>query len=125
MRLPQPTLSTVGSLSKENLQKYNALVLPAYSSESGPALPENALSEQILTASGQEFGALLAMWPDFSAKVGEILEIPLTASGKLQRLFVLGLGSGSLEESRKAGAALGRKVKSTGYSIFSLSLIHI
>ena len=119
MRLPQPTLSTVGSLSKENLEKYNGLVLPAYSSESGPSLPENALSEQILEAAGQEFNVLLTMWPDFSAKAGEILEIPLTASGKLQRLFVLGLGSGSLEESRKAGAALGRKVKSTGYSIFS------
>jgi leucyl aminopeptidase len=62
------------------------------------------------------------MWPDFTAKAGEILEIPIRGAGKLERLFILGLGGGSVEESRKAGASLGRKVKATGYSIYSAFL---
>ena len=117
MRLPQPTFSTVGLVSNEVLKKFEVVVLPAYSSDLGPSLESADL--ELLSLSGESFEEILAKWPEYLAKPGEILEIPLTESGELVRLLILGLGSGSIEDSRKAGAALGRKVKSSGYSVFS------
>ena len=117
MRLPQPTFSTVGAVSDKDLQKFQVIVVPAYSSDVGPSLESGDL--ELLAFSGESFAEILAKWPEYLAKPGEILEIPLTGSGKLVRLLILGLGSGSMEDSRKAGAALGRKVKSSGYAIFS------
>jgi leucyl aminopeptidase len=119
MRLPQPTFSTVGPLSDLEIQEFGALVLPAYSSEVGPALEDGAFTDQLLTISGQSLEEIVGQWPDYTAKAGEILEIPLSHAGELTRLYILGFGSGSLEDSRKAGAALGRKVKSSGYSLLS------
>ena len=119
MHLPQPTFRTVGSISADALDKFHALVIPAYISDAGSELLSNEITTQILAKSGNTYAEILQQWPNFSAKAGEILEIPLTPSGTLVRLFILGFGSDSIEDARKAGAALGRKVKSTGYSIFS------
>jgi len=119
MHLPQPTFSTVGPISPDALAKFNALVIPAYASDTGSEVESNEITSQILAKSGNTYAEILQQWPNFTAKAGEILEIPLTQSGTLIRLFILGLGSDSTEDARKAGAALGRKVKSTGYSIFS------
>ncbi|MEI6295104.1 MAG: hypothetical protein WCO95_03485, partial [Actinomycetes bacterium] len=119
MHLPQPTFRTVGSISAGALDKFHALVIPAYISDAGSELLSNEITTQILAKSGNTYAEILQQWPNFSAKAGEILEIPLTPSGTLVRLFILGFGSDSIEDARKAGAALGRKVKSTGYSIFS------
>lgn len=122
MRLPQPTFSTVGKQSEQSLESFNALVLPAHLSEEGAVLATNSITDQLLAVTGQNFAEILAMWPDFTAKPGEILEIPLNSAKKLHRLYILGFGTGSVEESRKAGASLGRRVKATGYSIFSAYL---
>jgi leucyl aminopeptidase len=119
MRLPQPTFTTVGIHGKAALQKYEVIVLPAYASLDGPVLEKGAEALELLAFCGESFEAILAKWPDYLAKPGELIEIPLTDSGKLLRLLILGIGTGSTPDSRKAGAALGRKVKSTGYSIFS------
>ena len=119
MRLPQPTFHTVGSSSEAGLEKFNALVLPLYSSDLGAVAHENDGADQLLAKSEQNLSEILAQWPEYSAKAGEILEIPIARMGKLVRLFILGFGTGSTEDARKAGAALGRKVKSTGYSIRS------
>lgn len=119
MRLPQPTFTTVEVFGEVELQKYEVIVLPAYSSEDGPILENGAETLELLAFCGESFNEVLAKWPDYLAKPGELIEIPLTNSGKLIRLLILGVGTGSAPDSRKAGAALGRKVKSTGYSIFS------
>ncbi len=119
MHLPQPTFTTVGSISEQTLVKFNALVIPAFISDAGPEVEATQITSQILEKSGNTYTDILQQWPNFTAKAGEILEIPLTQSGKLVRLFILGFGSDSVEDARKAGAAFGRTVKSTGYSIFS------
>ena len=120
MRLPQPTFHAVGSSSEAGLEKFNALILPLYSSDLGAVAHENDGADQLLAKSEENLAEILAQWPEYSAKAGEILEIPLVGMGKLVRLFILGFGTGSTEDARKAGAALGRKVKSTGYSICSV-----
>lgn len=119
MRLPQPTFHAVGSSSEVSFEKFSALIFPLYSSDLGAVAHGNDGADQLLAKSDQNLAEILAQWPEYSAKAGEILEIPLVGKGKLVRLFILGFGTGSTEDSRKAGAALGRKVKSTGYSIRS------
>jgi len=60
----------------------------------------------------------------FSAtgKAGEIFEIPVSAEGvRCQRLIFVGLGKQSSLDIRAAGAALGRKVRGTSRSLFSLA----
>ena len=123
MHLPQPTFGVVDFASLKNLakslEKYGALVLPVSTTDSGPVADSGSLATSFLLKSGQSFEEILENWPDFSGQAGEILEIPITPNGNLTRLFVLGIGSGSVEDARKAGASLGRKVKLMGYSVLS------
>ncbi len=58
----------------------------------------------------------------FSAtgKAGEIFEIPVSAQGaRCERLLLVGIGSGSITDSRAAGAAVGRKMRGKKYSVLS------
>lgn len=60
----------------------------------------------------------------FSAtgKAGEVFEIPVSGLGaKTERLLFVGLGSQSISDFRNAGAALGRKMKGTSKSLYSLA----
>lgn len=60
----------------------------------------------------------------FSAtgKAGEVFEIPVSESdAKTERLIFVGLGKQSVADFRNAGAALGRKMKGTSKSLFSLA----
>lgn len=119
MHLPQPTFGVVSSSGAKNLEKYNALVLPVSVSETGPVVDSSPLAIKVLTESGQSFKEILDNWPDYSGQAGEILELPIAQVGNLTRLFVLGIGTGSIEDARKAGAAIGRKVKLKGLSVLS------
>jgi leucyl aminopeptidase len=59
----------------------------------------------------------------FSAtgKAGEIFEIPVSDPGvKTERLVFVGLGKQNITDFRSAGAALGRKMKGTSRSLYSL-----
>ena len=91
MHLPQPTFTTVGSIKEHGFEKYNALVLPAFSTDDGAEADSSELSTFLLDKTGLTFKEIRKQWPDYSAKAGEVLEIPLTGMGKLTRLFVLGL----------------------------------
>jgi len=119
MQLPAPTFHSAHLEENHDLAGYQALVIPVVSEDDSVALATPTISESLLARLNLSLTAILAQWPDYSAKPGEILEIPLSEKGEIVRLFILGLGSNSLEDSRKAGAALGRKVKSTGYSVLS------
>ncbi|NCX09533.1 MAG: leucyl aminopeptidase family protein, partial [Actinobacteria bacterium] len=57
-------------------------------------------------------------WPDFTAKAGELIEIPLSA-GTLTRIYLIGTGDQSSDDIRKAATALGRKVKSSNSKVLS------
>ena len=119
MHLPQPAFGVVSSTGVKTLEKFNALILPVWASETGPVVDTHPLATSVLTKSGTTFQEILASWPDYSGQAGEILEIPIVQIGNLTRLFVVGIGSGSIEDARKAGAAIGRKVKLKGYSVLS------
>lgn len=59
----------------------------------------------------------------FSAtgKAGEVFEIPVSISElKTERIIFVGLGTQTLSDFRSAGAALGRKVRGTSKSLYTL-----
>ena len=60
----------------------------------------------------------LGNWPDFAAKAGEIIEVPLSA-GSLKRIYLVGVGEENQNDVRKATAALGRRVKSSNALLLS------
>jgi leucyl aminopeptidase len=60
----------------------------------------------------------LANWPDFTAKAGEIIEVPITLDD-LNRIYLVGVGEKSDDEIRKAASSLGRKVKGTSAVLLS------
>lgn len=60
----------------------------------------------------------LGNWPDFAAKAGEIIEVPLSA-GSLKRIYLVGVGEENQNDVRKAAAALGRRVKSSNALLLS------
>ena len=117
MHLPAPLFRHSGSLVDANLRKFDAVVLVAVKNEETVELLSKSFADSTLSTLSLSFETILSQWPDYSAKSGEILEIPVVDKGSLHRLFILGIGSASIDDARKAGASLGRKVKSTGYSI--------
>ncbi len=57
----------------------------------------------------------------FSAKLNELIEIPLNAEKvKLSRIYLIGIGEGNPGDLRKVGTTLGRKVKATSAHLLSL-----
>ena len=59
--------------------------------------------------------------PSFTAKTGELIEIPLLVEGNdLSRIFLVGVGDRNPNDLRKVGAILGRKVKGTSAVMLSL-----
>lgn len=121
MHLPEPSFHLVGSDSPDlsELKSFNALVLPSHSSPVGPGIEPTVGNELALTLSKSSFNEILEQWPDFSGNAGELIEIPIKQAGECTRLFILGIGAGSIEEARKAGATIGRKVKATGFSVYN------
>ena len=56
----------------------------------------------------------------FSAKLGELIEIPLNESKKkLSRIYLIGIGEASPNDLRKVGTIIGRKVKGTSSQLLS------
>ena len=64
---------------------------------------------------------LAKVGPAFTGKVAEILEIPLLGDEKkVSRIYCVGIGERSPQDLRKAGAALGRKVKASNAQLLTL-----
>ncbi len=56
-----------------------------------------------------------------SGKAGELFEIPvLSDSSEIDRLYLVGVGDGSLHSLRQAGAAIGRKVRGKALNVTSV-----
>jgi leucyl aminopeptidase len=118
MRLLQPTFQLVGSAKEFDPDTYDAIALAANTTDDGALLDSNPYSEQIVKKLGIDFKEVKSNWPDFTGKPGELIEIPISGFGKVSRVYILGVGQGSREELRKAGASLGRKIKGTGFNLF-------
>ena len=74
---------------------------------------------KLLTAHTQiDLNIELANWPEFTAKAGEIIEVPLKVDD-LTRIYLVGVGAATDDDIRKASSALGRKVKASNATVLT------
>jgi len=89
------------------------LVLPLTSGDSGPAPVEGVAESgltQVLPASLTDLFAHYSL----AGKPGELAQFPVSRDQGLVRVALLGVGSGSPDDLRKAGAALSRAARGAG-----------
>ncbi len=85
------------------------------------------IKSQVLTGLQElvnfDFTSSFMQWPDFSGKAGEIIEVPVAhAKFPIRRIYLVGVGEGATSDLRKAGSALGRKVKNSGKVVLDACL---
>ena len=95
----------------------DAIALGVKSSEKGPIAVVSEVSKSVVARFDVNLATEISLWPDFTGKPGEIIELPVGAADGIARLYLVGVGAESLEDLRKAGASLGRKTKGTGFHI--------
>ena len=95
----------------------DAIAIGVKSTDSGPLASLNSVSNSVIEHFDVNLATEISLWPDFSGKAGEIIELPVGAQDGIARLYLVGIGTESREELRKAGAALGRKTKGTGFHV--------
>ena len=113
-----PTLRIASAKSAISFSEIDAIALAAHSSESGAQVLDSGIARSVAQHFSLEFTAILQQWPDFTGKAGELIEVPLSV-GRTKRLFIIGVGEGTSADLRKAGVALGRKVKGKSLTVLN------
>ena len=115
-----PTIASHdGSKLLESWAGLDAIALAVKTSDKGPVALTNPVSKSVVDRFGVNLATEIALWPDFTGKAGEIIELPVGADDGIARLYLVGVGSESREDLRKAGASLGRKTKGTGFHVLN------
>ncbi|MBR8744823.1 leucyl aminopeptidase [Nocardiopsis sp. MG754419] len=86
------------------------LVLPVLAGEEGPEVVEGVADSGLAAALPAALTDLFAHYA-LTGTAGEFSQFPVTRDGGLVRLALLGVGSGTPAELRKAGAALARAAR--------------
>jgi leucyl aminopeptidase len=107
--LPEVTNSSVRS---EKLFKDITTVAIAVAQGEKATIKKSDLVKLLNSYTNIDLTIELANWPEFTAKAGEIIEVPLKIDD-LTRIYLVGVGESSDEDLRKASATLSRKVKGT------------
>jgi len=96
----------------------DAVAIGAEILDGAPHILTNKVSRLAAQEFNVDFLAILSEWPDFTAKAGEMIEIPIRV-GSVKRLYIVGVGTLTQSDYRKAGAALGRKVKGKSVNVLN------
>ena len=113
----QPTITCVNLKNEKLFEGVSAVAIPVSANEK-PSIAKSAVVSNLTTYTKIDLNIELSNWPEFSAKAGEIIEIPLSV-GKLTRIYLVGIGESNQDDIRKASAALSRKVKGTDAKVLS------
>jgi leucyl aminopeptidase len=113
----QPTITCVNLKNEKLFEDVSAVAIPVSANEK-PSIAKSAVVSNLTTYTKIDLNIELSNWPEFSAKAGEIIEIPLSV-GKLTRIYLVGIGESNQDDIRKASAALSRKVKGTDAKVLS------
>ena len=105
--LPDITNSTVRN--EKLFKDITAVAIPVSQGEK-VSIKKSDLVKLLTTHTKIDLTIELANWPEFTAKAGEIIEVPLKIDN-LTRIYLVGVGEGADDDIRKASAALSRKVK--------------
>ena len=95
----------------------DAIAIGVKSTDTGPHVVDSAVSKSLETKLDLDFSLELSLWPEFTGKAGEIIELPVSAHDGINRIYLVGVGLESIDELRKAGAQLGRKTKGSGFAV--------
>jgi leucyl aminopeptidase len=113
----QPTITCVNLKNEKLFEDVSAVAIPVSANEK-PSIAKSAVVSNLTTYTKIDLNIELSNWPEFAAKAGEIIEIPLSV-GKLTRIYLVGIGESNQDDIRKASAALSRKVKGTDAKVLS------
>ena len=113
----QPTITCVNLKNEKLFEDVTAVAIPVGANEK-PSITKSAVASNLTIYTKIDLNIELSNWPEFSAKAGEIIEIPLSV-GKLTRIYLVGIGESNQDDIRKASAALSRKVKGTDAKVLS------
>jgi len=108
---------TYHSEDKLDLSNFTAVAIPVLPGEK-IELSKNKFLTIVSNFTKLDLSIELNNWPEFTAKPGEIIEVPISV-GLLTRIYLVGMGGESDDDLRKASTALGRKVKGTNCVLLS------
>ena len=108
---------TYHSEDKLDLSNFTAVAIPVLPGEK-IELSKTKFLTIVSNFTKLDLSIELNNWPEFTAKPGEIIEVPISV-GSLTRIYLVGMGSESDDDLRKASTALGRKVKGTNCVLLS------
>ena len=108
---------TYHSEDKLDLSNFTAVAIPVLPGEK-IELSKTKFLTLVSNFTKLDLSIELNNWPEFTAKPGEIIEVPISV-GSLTRIYLVGMGSESDDDLRKASTALGRKVKGTNCVLLS------
>lgn len=111
--LPEVTHSSVRS--EKLFKDITAVAIPVLQGEK-VTIKKSELLKLLTTHTKIDLTIELANWPEFTAKAGEIIEVPLKIDS-LTRIYLVGVGETTDEDIRKASSALSRKVKGTSAKV--------
>ena len=109
--------SSADSRTLSSWKGLDAIAIGIKETDSGPVALESLVSNSLVAKLDIDFALELSEWPSFTAKAGEIIELPISEIDGIKRVYFVGVGSQSLEDLRKAGAQIGRKTKGTGFTV--------
>ena len=108
---------TYHSEDKLDLSNFTAVAIPVLPGEK-IELSKTKFLTLVSNFTKLDLSIELNNWPEFTAKPGEIIEVPISV-GSLTRIYLVGMGSESDDDLRKASTTLGRKVKGTNCVLLS------
>ena len=108
---------TYHSEDKLDLSNFTAVAIPVLPGEK-IELSKNKFLTIVSNFTKLDLSIELNNWPEFTAKPGELIEVPISV-GSLTRIYLVGMGGESDDDLRKASTALGRKVKGTNCVLLS------
>ena len=113
---PYPKLSY---LTEDDLDfsSFSAVAVPVFPGDE-IKIVKSRFTTSLVEYTKLDLNIEIANWPDFTAKAGEIIEVPITLD-QLTRIYLVGVGEQSDDDIRKAASALGRKVKGSNSVVLS------
>ena len=113
-----PSISVISSPTALTFAGLDAVALAAETADGQIRLLANPISDLAVKEFALDFSAVLTQWPEFTAKAGELIELPIS-NGSVKRIYIIGVGSGLAADYRKAGVTLGRKVKGKSVKVLN------
>ena len=104
--------------SELDFSLFNAVAIPVLAQEE-LQVKESKVLKLLSNFVKIDLNLELKKWSDFTGKPGEIIELPVIKDN-LTRIYLVGVGSESIEDIRKASTSIGRKVKNTNSVLLSL-----